>query len=247
MIRVFALGGRCIRLASRNVDAMLEALVLPIMVMLVFVYLFGGAIHVEGEYVNYVVPGVLVLNTTFGSAFTAISVNQDMSGRVIDRFRTLDVPVTAILGGHILASSIRNMLSVCTVLAVALAIGFRPQTNVQLVLVAQLLLLMHVVAISSLSALVGLVLSSPEAATGYSFFAFFLVNPSSALVPVETMPSWIQGFAQHQPLSAVCDALRALLLESRLDGVLWAALGWSLAIIIASSAISGIAFRRRVR
>ena len=244
--RVLVIGGRCTRLARRNVDALLEALILPIMVMLVFVYLFGGAIKIRGDYVNYVVPGVLVLCAAFGSAFTAVSVNQDIASQIIDRFRSLDVPGVSILGGHVIASLVRNGLSIFIVFVVALLVGFRPTATPGNLAFAFAILLLFILAFSWLSAAVGTLLSSPEAATGFSFFAFFLVNPSSALVPVATMPSWVQPFARNQPVSAVVDATRSLLLENSTDGA-WLAVMWCLGIGVVSAVMSGVAFQRRTQ
>jgi ABC-2 type transport system permease protein len=244
---VAIMGSRCIRLASRNIDALLEALILPVMVMLVFVYLFGGAIKVSGSYVDYVVPGVLVLCASFGSAFTAVSVNHDVTGQIMDRFRSLDVSGAAVLGGHVIASLVRNGLSIIIVFGVALAIGFRPSTNVVTALIALGVLLLFVVAFSWVGAVVGVLLRSPEAATGFTFVAFFLVNPSSALVPIRTMPAWIRGFARNQPLSSVVDATRGLLLHARVDRSLWIALAWCVGGCLVAILLSGIALQQRTR
>lgn len=243
---MLVIGARCTRLARRNVDALLEALILPIMVMLVFVYLFGGAIRVHGDYVNYVVPGVLVLCAAFGSAFTAVSVNGDIAGQIIDRFRSLDVSGVAILGGHVIASLVRNGLSLVVVFAISFVVGFRPSAAPGDVVLALVVLLLFIGAFSWLSAAVGVLLRSPEAATGFSFFAFFLVNPSSALVPVSTMPSWVQPFARDQPVSAVVDATRSLLLGTGTGSVMLAVM-WCLGIGVASAALSHVAFQRRTR
>src|SRR3954462_8837452 len=124
------LAARCIRLSARNIDALVTSLMLPVLLMLIFVYLFGGAIETGvGEYVNYVVPGVILLCAGFGSATTAVTVSQDMTGGIIDRFRSMDVGGPAVLAGHVAASVVRNAASTLLVLAVALLIGFRPEAG----------------------------------------------------------------------------------------------------------------------
>src|SRR5215470_11692240 len=203
---------RGVRLSARNTDALITSLVLPIMMMILFVYLFGGAINTGTKYVTYVVPGVIMLCAGFGSATTAVSVSQDMTGGIIDRLRSLDVGGPAVLTGHVAASVVRNAASTLLVLGVALAIGFRPTAGPLEWLAVAGVLLAFVLAISALAAAIGLVAKSPEAANGFTFFVMFLPYASSAFVPVDTMPGWLQGFAEHQPVTPVIETVRGLLL-----------------------------------
>ena len=168
------LAGRCIRLSSRNIDALVTALLLPIMLMLVFVYLFGGAIETGTEYVTYVVPGVILLCAGFGSATTAVTVSHDMTGGIVDRFRSLDVGGPAILSGHVAASALRNAASTTLVLGVAFLIGFRPHAGPLDWLAAIGVLLAFILAISWMAAAIGLIAGSPEAANGFTFVVMFL-------------------------------------------------------------------------
>jgi ABC-2 type transport system permease protein len=237
--------GRGLRLARRNVDAVVTGLILPVMLLFVFVYLFGGAIRSSIDYVDYVVPGVILISVSMGAATTAISVNHDMMAGIIDRFRSMDISGGAVLSGHVVASAVRNTISTLLVLSVALAIGFRPHGQLEDCLVAMAVLLLYVLAFSWLAAAVGLVTKSPEAANGFTFFALFLTYPSSALVPVQTMPSWIRGFAGHQPVTLVIDSLRSSLLGSRPDGTPWTAIAWCLGILVASMVLTAVAFQRR--
>ena len=241
-----ALSSRAVRLSSRHVDALVTSLALPVLLMLLFVYLFGGAIKTgTHHYVTYVVPGVLILCAGFGSAGTAVAVSQDLTGGIVDRLRVMDVGGPAFLAGHVVASVIRNAASALLVLGVALLIGFRPHaTPLEWAGVAGILLA-FVWAVSWLSAAIGLLTRSPEAANGVAFIVMFLPYASSAFVPVETMPSWLQGFASHQPVTPVIESLRGLLLDTPVGSHPWTALAWCAGILAASIAASGYLFARR--
>jgi ABC-2 type transport system permease protein len=239
--------GRGVRLSARNVEALLTAVFLPIMLMLLFVYLFGGAIDTGTAYVTYVVPGVLLLCAGFGAAMTAVSVSQDMTTGIVDRFRSMDVPAASILAGHVVASVARNLVATALVFAVAFGIGFRPSAGPVRWLAAVGVLLLFIVAISWLSAAVGLLARTPEAAGGFTFFVSFLPYPSSAFVPIETMPGWLRGFATHQPVTGVIETLRGLLLDLPLGSSPARAVAWCVGIIAASVAVAGVLFRLRTR
>jgi ABC-2 type transport system permease protein len=236
---------RSLRLALRTPDALLTSLLLPILLMLLFVFLFGGAIQTGTDYVTYVVPGVLLLCASFGAATTAVSVSQDLAGGIIDRFRSLDVGGTAVLAGHVAASVVRNVVSTILVLGVAFLIGFRPVAGPLDWLAAAGILLTFILAISWLSAAVGVLTKSPEAAGAFSFIMAFVTYPSSAFVPVDTMPDWIQGFAQNQPVTPFIESLRGLLLDLPLGTNVWLALAWGGGLLIASIALAEVLFRRR--
>ncbi|MDG9705497.1 ABC transporter permease [Streptomyces sp. DH37] len=240
-----ALAARCVRLSARNTDALLTSLMLPVMLMLVFVYLFGGAIDTGTRYVTYVVPGVLVLCAGYGAAATAVGVSGDMAGGIVDRFRSLDVGGASFLAGHVAASAVRNAAATAVVLAVAFAIGFRPDAGAAGWVAATGLLAAYVLALSWLSAAVGLLARTPEAAGGFTFLALFLPYPSSAFVPVETMPGWLHGFAGNQPVTPLIESLRGLLLGQEVGGAPWQALAWCAGILAVSVAASGALFRRR--
>lgn len=237
---------RSIRLSIRNMDALFTALFLPVMLMLLFVYLFGGAIQTGTEYVTYVVPGVIILCAGFGSSLTAVAVTQDMNGGIMDRFRSMDIKGAAVLGGHVVASIARNLLSTVLVLVVAFLIGFRPDAAALDVLAAIGVLLLFVLAFSWVSAAVGVVTRSAEAANGFGFFVMFMPYPSSAFVPIDTMPSWIHGFAEHQPFTPVIESVRALLLDQPVGNSVWLALAWCVGILIVAVAAASFAFRRRI-
>ena len=239
------LAGRCTRLSLRNTDALITSLVLPVLLMLMFVYLFGGAIRTGTAYAEYVVPGVLVLCAGFGAALTAVRVSEDMAGPVTDRLRSMDVGGTALVAGHVAASVIRNAVAMVLVTGVALAIGFRPQAGPAGWLAAAGLLLLFITVLSWLSAAAGLLASSPEAASGATFAMLFLPYASSGFVPVATLPSWLRGFARQQPCTPVIDTLRSLLRPGAAAAAWGPALAWCAGLLAVSAAAAALAYRRR--
>jgi ABC-2 type transport system permease protein len=238
--------GRSLRLTSRQVDALVTSLMMPIMLMLVFVYLFGGAISLNGPYVQYVVPGVIMLCAAFGSALTAVGVCTDMTTGIIDRFRSMDVPGAALLGGHVVASVARNAISAVLVFAVAFAVGFRPHASIAGWSGAVGLLLLFIIAISWLAAVAGLAAKTPEAANGFTFIAMFLPYASSAFVPISTMPSWLRGFAKHQPSTPIIETIRGALLGQPIGSSGWIAVAWCLGILAVSVTLATVIFKRRI-
>jgi ABC-2 type transport system permease protein len=239
------MAGRSLRLSARSPEALLTALLLPVMLMVVFVYLFGGAVRIGTSYVDYVVPGVLLLCAVTGASTTAVTVCQDMAGGIIDRFRSLDVPGTAVLAGHVSASLLRNFVSTLLVTAVAFGLGFRPRASVAAFAAALGVLLLFVAAASWFAAAFGLLVRAPEAANSAMFFLMFFTYASSAFVPVRTMPSWLRGFAGHQPATPVTETIRGLLLGHSAPLPLGAALAWCAGIAVVSVAAAAVLFRRR--
>jgi ABC-2 type transport system permease protein len=236
---------RCVRLTRRQLDALLTSLLLPVLLMLLFVCLFGGAIHTGTRYVTYVVPGVLLLCAGYGASLTAVSVSQDMAGGIVDRFRSMDIRGSAILTGHIAASVARNTASTVLVFGVACLIGFRPHAGLPGWLAGAGVLLAFILAMSWLAAAFGLAVKTPEAANGFMFAVAFLPYASSAFVPVATMPSWIRGFASHQPVTPATETIRGLLLGTPVGTRPWLALAWCGGILAVAVIVSGWLFRRR--
>ncbi len=236
---------RALRLSRRNVEALIMAVALPVMLMVIFVYLFGGALDTGTSYVDYVVPGVMLVCAGFGAGTTAVSVASDLTGPIIDRFRSMDVRGEALIQGQVIASVLRNLFSSALVVGVAVAIGFRSHSTVLRWLAALAILTLFVVALSWLAAAIGILASNAEAASGMTFLISFLPYPSSAFVPVHTMPWWLRGFAQHQPVTSVIDALRALLLGGKVGSSAWEAVVWSVGITLGSVLLAGVLFRRR--
>ena len=239
------MAGRCLRLSRRQLDALLTSLLLPVLLMLLFVCLFGGAIHTGTRYVTYVVPGVLLLCAGYGASLTAVSVSQDMAGGIVDRLRSMDVRGAAILAGHVAASVARNIASTVLVFGVACLIGFRPHAGLPGWLGAAGVLLMFILAMSWLAAAFGLAVKTPEAASGFLFVVAFLPYASSAFVPVATMPSWIRGFASHQPVTPATETIRGLLLGTPVGTSPWLALAWCGGLLAVAVIVSGWLFARR--
>ena len=236
---------RSLRHSVRSIDALLTAIFLPVSIMLMFVYVFGGAIDTGGRYVDYVVPGIIVLCAGFGSAGTAVAVAQDMTTGVIDRFRSLPIASAAVLTGHVAASVARNVVSTMLVLGVALLAGFRPVADPLNWLAVAGLLLMLMTAISWLAACFGLIARSVEAANAATFVAAFAPYVSSAFVPADTMPAGLQWIADHQPVTPIADTLRALMFDTPVGNTGIVALAWCLAGIAIGRAGAAYLFRRR--
>jgi ABC-2 type transport system permease protein len=239
------MASRCLRLSRRQLDALLTSLLLPVLLMLLFVCLFGGAIHTGTRYVTYVVPGVLLLCAGYGASLTAVSVSQDMAGGIVDRLRSMDVRGAAILAGHVAASVARNIASTVLVFGVACLIGFRPHADLPGWLAAGGVLLAFILALSWLAAAFGLAVKTPEAASAFMFVVAFLPYASSAFVPVATMPSWIRGFASHQPVTPATETIRGLLLGTPAGPNPWLALGWCGGLLAVAVVLSGWLFTRR--
>ncbi|HET9899567.1 MAG TPA: ABC transporter permease [Actinomycetes bacterium] len=239
------LSARSTRMSWRNLDALITAVMLPVIILVLFVYLFGGAIDTGTAYVDYVAPSVILLCTCLGASTTAVSVSLDLTHGVVDRFRAMDVSGVALLGGHVVASVARNAISTALVFAVAYLIGFRPNTTPLAWLGVAGLLGLFVLAISWLAAALGLLVKSPEAANGVAVFLMFLPYPSSAFVPIATMPTWLAGFAEHQPATPIIETLRGLLLGMPIGSSGWLAIAWCAGILVASMLLASLLYRRR--
>jgi ABC-2 type transport system permease protein len=226
--------GRSIRLSLRNVEALIMAIALPIMLMLLFTYVFGGALDPGGNYVNYVVPGIILLCAGFGSSITAVDVAQDMTNGIIDRFRTMPIRSISVITGHVAASLVRNLIATAVVIGVAFLVGFRPSANFAEWLMAFGVIVLFILAFTWLYAAIGLVASSPSAASAYGFALLFLPYLSSAFVPTDTMPDWLQGIANRQPITPVIETIRGLLTGAPIRENAWWAAGWCAFILLAS-------------
>jgi len=237
--------GRSFRLSLRNVEALLMAVLLPVMLMLLFTYVFGKSIDPSGDYVTYVVPGIILLCAGFGSSSTAVDVAQDMTNGIVDRFRTMPIASLGVVTGHVVASLARNLMATGIVIGVALLVGFRPNASFAEWLAALGMIVLFILAITWLFAAIGLVAGSPSAAGGYGFVLLFLPYLSSAFVRTDTMPGWLQGVAEHQPITPVIETIRGLLTGTPIGDQAWLAVGWCLLLIAIAAAWSSFSFRRR--
>ncbi|WP_413450112.1 ABC transporter permease [Georgenia phoenicis] len=237
--------GRSLRHSLRNVEALLMAVLLPVLLMLLFVYVFGGAIDPGGGYVDYVVPGIILLCAGYGAASTAVDVATDAASGIMDRFRTLPIRSWAVVTGHVVASLVRNLLATAIVVGVAVLVGFRPTADVAEWTVALLVVAVYVLAITYLYAAIGLATGSPEAATGYGFVLLFLPYLSTAFVGADTLPTWLRGFAEHQPVTPVIETLRSLLMGTEAGGAPALAALWLGGILLVAVLWAAAQFRRR--
>jgi ABC transporter DrrB family efflux protein len=219
----------------RAPDLLLAFTVQPIMFVLLFVYVFGGAISTPGfdDYADFLIPGIIVQNIAFGGFVTALGLNEDLKKGLIDRFRSLPMARSAVLAGRTLADVVTNFLSMTVLLVTGLIIGFSFDSTVGEILLGIVLLLLFGYAFSWFFALLGLLVSSPEAANSVGFIAVFpLTFISSAFVPVESMPGALQWFAEINPFTIVVDAIRALWLSAPAGNSVWAAFVWTAAIFV---------------
>ncbi|NYJ08116.1 ABC transporter permease [Petropleomorpha daqingensis] len=239
--------GRSVRLTRRDVETLVMSVVLPLTLMALFVYVFGGAIGTGGDYVDYVVPGIILLCAGFGAAATATAVATDMSSGMVDRLRSLPIRSSAVLTGHVVASVARNALSTAVVVLAAIGMGFRPDAGPVEWLLAIGVLLLYVLALSWLAAFLGVLAGSVESANALSFAMLFLPYLSSAFVPTRTMPAVLRAVAEHQPITPVIETVRGLLTGTAIgsSGVL--ALAWCTGLLVVSATAAGWAFRRRTR
>jgi ABC transporter DrrB family efflux protein len=229
-------------------EALFFSTVQPIMFVLLFRYVFGGAIHVPGvSYVDYLMPGIFVQTVAFGSVTTAVGLAEDLHKGLIERFRALPMARSAVLGGRTSADLVRNVFVMIIVSIVGYAVGFRIGTNFGLFLAGVLIVLLFSYALSWGFAFIGLVAPSSEVAQLMSFPVLFpFVFASSAFVPVDSMPSWLQGFATYQPVSITIDAARSLMLGGAYTSPtrVYGALAWSIGLFVVLAPLAVWRFRR---
>jgi ABC-2 type transport system permease protein/oleandomycin transport system permease protein len=220
---------------TRAPDLLLAFTVQPVMFVLLFVYVFGGAIRIPAFYENYadfLLPGILVQNIAFGGFVTALGLNEDLHKGLIDRFRSLPMARSAVLAGRTLADVATNTLSILVLTATGLVIGFSFHASLVEILAGVGLLLLFGYAFSWVFALLGLLVSSPEAANSLGFIAVFpLTFISSAFVPPESMPGALRWFAEVNPFTILVDAMRALWIGAPAGNNVWGAVVWSLVIL----------------
>ncbi len=230
----------------RAPDLLLAFTVQPIMFVLLFVYVFGGAISTPGyDYVDFLLPGIIVQNIAFGGFVTAIGLNEDLSKGLIDRFRSLPMARPAVLAGRTIADIATNLLSVIVLLVTGLIIGFQFDASVGEIALGFAILLLFGYAFSWVFAWLGLIVSSPEAANGIGFTLIFPITfISSAFVPVDSMPDALQWFAEINPVTIIVDAMRHLWLDTPAGNNVWGAVVWALALIAIFAPIAVSKYRK---
>jgi ABC transporter DrrB family efflux protein len=217
----------------------------PIMFVLLFVYVFGGSINTGMDYVDFLIPGILVQNITFGGALTAVGLVEDLNKGLIDRFRSLPMARSAVLTGRTLADVVVNLLMTVIVIIVGLIVGFGFDSNVVNVVYGLLLLLLFGYGFSWLFALIGLVSTSAENAQQFGFILIFpLTFISSAFVPVENMPAALEAFAKVNPFTVTVDAMRHLFVGTPAGNSVWGATLWSIGLIVVFAPLAVLKYRR---
>jgi ABC transporter DrrB family efflux protein len=231
---------------TRAPDLLLAFTVQPVMFVLLFRYVFGGAIKTPGfSYVDYLIPGIIVQNIAFGGFVTAIGLNEDLTKGLIDRFRSLPMARPAVLAGRTLSDVVTNLLSVTVLVVTGLIIGFSFHASVIEVVAGVGLLLVFGYAFSWVFALVGMSVSSPEAANSFGFIAVFpLTFISSAFVPTQSMPEVLQAFADVNPFTIVVNAMRSLWVGAPAGNYVWGAFAWSIGIIVVFAPLAVARYRR---
>ena len=230
----------------RAPDLLIGFTIQPVMFVLLFVYVFGGAISTPGyDYVDFLIPGIIVQNIAFGGFVTALGLAEDLKKGLIDRFRSLPTARASVLAGRTLADVLTNLLSIGVLLVTGLIIGFTFDASAPEILAGVGLLLLFGFAFSWIFALIGMSVSSPEAANGVGFTLIFPITfISAAFVPVESMPSGLQQVAEANPITVVVDAMRALWLDAPAGDSVWGAVAWSVALIAIFAPLAVAKYRR---
>jgi ABC transporter DrrB family efflux protein len=221
-------------------------IVQPLLLIVLFRYVFGGAVATgEASYANFLIPGVFAMNSVLVATITAVSIANDVSSGTVDRFRSLPMMKSAILGGSVLANAVRSLAALVAMVLVGLLVGFRPDAGPGGWLATVGLLVLVSYAFSWLLAVFGLLSGSVEGAQQMGALVWPFTFVSSAFVPAESMPGWLRGFAGNQPMTQAIEAVRALLLGRPVGNHAWITVAWCAGIIGVSTVLAGVLFRRR--
>jgi ABC-2 type transport system permease protein len=242
-----ALLGRSLRHILRSPDTIITTAITPIVMLLMFVYVFGGAIDTGGgTYVNYLLPGILLITVVSGVAYTALRLFTDVSGGIFERFQSMPIARSAVLWGHVLTSLIANLISLILVVLVALAIGFRSGAGVVAWLGVLGIIVLFTLALTWLAVSAGLVAKSPDGAGAFAYPLLFLPFVSSAFVPTTGMPGPVEWFAEHQPVTSIVNTLRNLYANHPLGNDLWTALAWCVGLLVVAYALAVRTYHRKL-
>ena len=240
---------RSLTYSLRNLDSLVTAVVAPVAIMLLFVTVFGSALNntVGGSYADYVTPGVMLLCAGFGAALTATSIHTDVSKGFIERLRTMPIRSSGVIFGHVLSSVLRNLISTTIVLVVALALGFRPTASVTEWLGITALLAGYILVFTLIAAAWGLAAKSVDSAGMFSFIALFLPYLSTAFIPADSLPSFLQGFAADQPITLVIEAFRSLATGNPDADAITSSIVWLASLSLVATILTAWMFRRIAR
>jgi ABC-2 type transport system permease protein len=239
--------GRSLRHITRSPDTIITTAIMPISFMLLFVYVFGGAIKTGTDsYVNYLLPGILLITIASGISYTAYRLFQDMQGGIFERFQSMPIARSSVLWAHVLTSLVANLISVVVVVAVALLMGFRTGAGVLGWLAVAGTLLLFTLALTWIAVIPGLTAKSVDGVSAFSYPLIFLPFISSAFVPTASMPGPVRAFAEHQPVTSIVNAIRDLFTQQPVGTDIWIALAWCVGILVIAYMFANVAYRRRI-
>ncbi|WP_163875407.1 ABC transporter permease [Paenibacillus favisporus] len=238
--------GRSMRHIFRSMDTIITVCITPIAMMLLFVYVFGGAIHTGTDnYVNYLLPGILLIAIASGISYTAYRLFMDKQRGIIERFHSMPISRSAVLWGHVLTSLVSNMISLVVIILVALLMGFRSSAGVLPWLAVTGILVLFTLALTWVAAIAGLSGKSVEGASAFSYPLIFLPFISSAFVPTDSMPKVVRAFAENQPVTSIVETIRALLSNQSVGNDIWTALAWCVGIMLVAYVFAMRAYKKR--
>jgi ABC-2 type transport system permease protein len=239
--------GRSMRHVARSADTIVTTAITPIAIMLLMVYVFGGAIKAGTDnYVNYLLPGVMLIAIATGVAYTAARLFSDMKSGIFERFHSMPIARSSVLWAHVLTSLVANALSVVIIVLVGLLIGFRSSAGPLAWLAVIGILALFTLALTWLAVIAGLTAKSVEGSAGFSFPLIFLPFISSAFVPTSTMPTVVRVFAENQPVTSIVNTIQNLLAQRPVGSDIWIALAWCGGFLVLAYAIAMTIYRRKI-
>ncbi|MGD0440463.1 MAG: ABC transporter permease [Acidimicrobiales bacterium] len=239
--------GRSLRHITRSPDTIITTTITPIALLLLFVYVFGGAIKSGSHsYVSYLLPGILLITIASGTAYTAFRLFLDVKSGIFERFQSMPIARSSVLWAHVMTSLVANLISLVVVVLVALLIGFRSGAGVPAWLAVGGILILFTLALTWIAVIPGLTAKSVDGASGFSYPLIFLPFISSAFVPTGTMPGPVRAFAKHQPVTSIVDAIRDLFAQQPVGTDIWIALAWCVGILIVACTLAMVTYRRRI-
>lgn len=238
---------RSLRHIARSPDTIITTLVMPIAMMLLFVYVLGGAIRTGSEsYVGYLLPGILVITIASGISYTAFRLFLDMQGGIVERFRSMPIARSSVLWAHVLTSLVANLISLAVVVLVGVAMGFRSGAGPLAWLAVLGILVLLTLALTWVAVIPGLTAKTIDGASAFAYPLIFLPFISSAFVPTDSMPGPVRAFAEHQPVTTIVDVIRRLFAEQSVGNDIWTALAWCIGILVVAYAVAARTYRGSV-
>ena len=241
------LTGRSLRHITRSPDTIITTAIMPIALLLLFVYVFGGAIHTGPErYVTYLLPGILLITIAMGISYTAARLFTDMQSGIFERFRSMPIARSSALWAHVLTSLAANLISLALVVLVAVAMGFRTGAPAAAWLAVAGILVLFTLALTWIAVIAGLSAKTVEGAGAFAYPIIFLPFIGSAFVPTATMPGPVRTFADNQPVTSIVNTVRDLFAQQPVSTSIWTALAWCAGILIVAYALAMVTYRRKI-